>query len=188
MLLIPGVIASSYPKASGAFESIASVTASGGETSLNFTSIPSTYAALQVRGIARLSAGGSTLFVSSSMYFNDSTTTNIGYHQLYGDGTTVTASGFTGTNGEIVLYRNTAGSGIAANIFGVTLLDIQDYASTSRNKTIRFFNGGDSNGGGYSFLGSAVWQSTSAVTKISIQNGNGYAAGTTFALYGIKGA
>jgi len=78
-----------------------------------------------------------------------------------------------------------------ANTFAVNLIDIHDYASTTKYKTLRSFSGANANSASTSFvmgLFSSAWYSTSAVTSITFTNSFGFKAGTTFSLYGIKGA
>jgi hypothetical protein len=174
------------------FESIATVTATGGQTTLSFTSIPQTYTHLQIRGIARRETTGASV-ESFELGMNSDSGSNFTTHQLYGNGTTVTAFGQaanTYDNSTIgwMMY-GTATTGM----FGAIIIDIHDYSSTVKNKTRRAFSGADSNaaftGGQRVGLVSSLWMSTSAVTSLQLYaNGNTWAAGSTFALYGIKGA
>lgn len=166
-----------------AFESIATVTAAGGETSLSFTSIPSTYKSLQIRGIGRDTAASSNMRVQ----FNSDTGANYTYHWLTGDGSAASATGSTGSN--FMIIASYPGSAATANIFTTTLIDIVDYASTTKNKTLRALSGCDSNATGVSQirLMSGGWFNTSAITSIQILIPVSAVAGTTFALYGIKG-
>ena len=70
------------------------------------------------------------------------------------------------------------------------MIDIIDYASTSKNKTVRIFTGQDTNGtdGQQIQFGSGVWQSTAAITSLTFR----YSASRPFttdakiALYGVK--
>jgi len=169
----------------GSFESIATLTASGGETSLTFSSIPSTYKSLQIRGISRRNATGE---LSPSIRLNSDTGANYTLHYLRGNGSAVSAAGFTGQT-QAQISQSVASSSVTSDIFGVLITDIIDYASTTKNKTIRTFEGSDANGSGYVGLYSNLWASTSAVTSVQMYfQGDTIAAGTTFALYGIKGA
>jgi len=169
------------------YESIATVTASGGETSLTFSSIPSTYKHLQIRGITRRADSGSVI-ATDNLRFNGDTGINYFYHRLQGDGTTATAGSGGGATSDIVFSRG-AGATATAGIFGSVVADIHDYASTTKNKTVRSFTGFDLNGSGNVYLLSGAWFNTAAITSITIYpNGNTIAAGTTYALYGIKGA
>jgi hypothetical protein len=78
--------------------------------------------------------------------------------------------------------------GATASVFGAGVIDILDYANTSKYKTIRTLSGWDKNGGGNVGLSSGLWLSTSAISSIVIgsQTGN-LVTNTQFALYGIKG-
>lgn len=173
----------------GSFESIATVTAAGGETSFTFSSIPSTYKHLQIRGLARnTSATAGT--AGSTIRFNGDTAANYSAHALTGNGTSASAIGF-GSQTRIFLTSNEVRGSSISDTFGACIIDVIDYASTTKNKTVRAFDGGDINSAspsGAVTLDSGLWMSTSAVTSLTITVGaTGFAAGTVFALYGIKG-
>ena len=189
MLIIPGIIASSYPAVTNSYESIATVTVgAGGSSTISFTSIPSTYKHLQIRAIARVSSGTAG---SNSAYFrfNSDTGSNYAAHSLMGDGSSASATASTGITyatyaGRNMIIRN----GTTASIFGVGIVDILDYANTNKYKTIRSLTGNDRNGSGEIMLNSALWQSTTAINSISITDESGYsfAQYSSFALYGVK--
>lgn len=187
-----GIIASSGGAAGGAasYESIASFTATGSETAITLSSIPSTYASLQVRIIGRNNIAASDASFAQ-MRVNSDSGTNYSRHEVYGDGSAVSASGAATQSymqyGTIV--RNSATSGI----FGVSIIDVDDYASTTKNKTFRFLTGNDRNGAGILALFSGAWLSTSAINSLTFYPNNAggtqtFIAGSTIALYGIKGA
>lgn len=165
--------------AANSYESIATVTVgSGGSAYVEFTSIPSTYKHLQVRFIGRSSGSPDT----QVQYNGDTTTTNYRSHLLYGDGASVTAS--TIANTAYVGYVATA-----SNIFGVSVVDILDYANTNKYKTTRTLAGYDANGSGYAILYSHLWLSTSAISSLKIYpNSGNFTQYSHFALYGIKGS
>jgi len=184
---IVGFLGNGAGGAAGSFESIATLTASGGETVLSFTSIPSTYVSLQIRGIYR-DTQASALARNLLMQFNSDTGSNYVYHRLEGTGTAATASGAI-TQTQCLISDAGVGDSATANIYGSSIIDIHDYASTTRNKTMRAFAGVDTNGGGQIGLSSSLWISTAAISSIQMKPGNtAFKAGTTFALYGIKGA
>lgn len=171
-----------------AFISIATVTATGGESSLSFTSIPGTYQHLQVRGITRAN-DASTSATDMTIRFNSDTGSNYTYHILQGTGATASASG-NGTQTISYIFRNVVGGGTTSGIFGASIIDVHDYASTSKYKTLRAFAGSDRNASDTTYrvqLSSGLWQSTSAITTITLGCSANFASGTTFALYGIKG-
>ena len=171
------------------YESIASATSNGTETSISLSSIPSTYKSLQIRIIGRNSIAATDASFAS-MQVNGDTGSNYAQHELWGDGASVTANGSASIAsmqyGTIV--RNNATSGI----FGVSIIDVQDYASTTKYKTFRILTGNDRNGSGILALFSGLWQSTSAITSLTFfpNNAGGsqtFITGTTISLYGIKG-
>jgi hypothetical protein len=188
MTPIIGVIASSILKVTSSFESIATATGTGSSGTITFSSIPSTYKHLQIRVLARSTEAASG-FTNLQVQVNGDTTTNYSIHNLIGDGSSVSANGYGSQSlmelGAVV--RNNE----AANIMGVSIIDIIDYASTTKNKTFRSFAGWDANGSGRSFLLSGAWFSTSAINSLTIKIGgasNYFTTNSTFSLYGIKGA
>jgi hypothetical protein len=169
----------------GSYESIATVTSSGSTGTVTFSSIPSTYKALQLRLMVR--CGRASTVDQLRLQLNGDTGTNYTRHLLIGSGATATASGTTAATSINLLNIPAATEG--ADIFGTAIIDIQDYQSTSKNTTIRYVNGQDTNGGGNIYLGSGLWVNTAAVTSIYLEplNVANFASGSVFSLYGIKG-
>lgn len=169
------------------FESIATVTASGSETSLTFSSIPNTYKALQIRGLFRQTANTGT----SQLWLQyNGNTSGYARHMLYGEGSGAFANSATAQS-AILIANLTADATSNSNIFSTTIIDIQDYASTSKNKTVRGFFGTDVNGATSASVGlsSGFVADTNALTSITLfqYSSNAFSAGSKFALYGIKG-
>ena len=172
------------------YESIATVTVgSGGAADVEFTSIPSTYTHLQIRGIARTDRTAYFLDFGK-MNFNSDTGSNYTTHHLYGDG----SGAFTFADVNIAYTSILRFTGVASptpsDTFGAFVVDILDYKDTNKFKTIRNLGGADTNGAGELGLFSGLWRSTSAITSITIAPGGGtqFNEYTQFALYGIKGA
>lgn len=164
--------------AAGAFESIATATGTGSSGTITFSSIPSTFKQLQIRGIAYDGSANNIW-----LRVNSDTGTNYSRHTIHATGAAVSADGLA-TRSEINtrLY-----GGYTTNILSAWVIDILDYASTSKYKTVRGFAGYDQNGAGNISVFSGLWQSTSATTSISIIDSVGnFNTQTTFALYGIK--
>ena len=178
---ILGILASSFPAASGAFESIASATGTGSSGTITFSSIAGTYQSLHIRGQYRPTTSYHGLYIR----INSDTGSNYASHTLNGTGTSAVASG---SASQTYIYTNYENATDA--YYADLIIDIHDYASTTRNKTVRFFTGVDKNGTGSSItLGSGLWMSTSAITSVSLIADTGsFNTATTFALYGIKGA
>jgi hypothetical protein len=178
--------------ADGSFESIATVSGTGSSATITFSSIPSTYSALQFRIQSKYNQTGSATAMDLKIYFNGvNTGTSYAYHQLKGNGSTVTAAG-SASQTEIGIDSPIPSSDTSyANMTGVGIIDIHDYASTSKNKTLRAFTGYDVNGAGQIILSSGLRASTDAITSVSFLLGNaGYrwTTDTVISLYGIKGA
>lgn len=167
------------------YESIATATGTGSSGTITFSSIPSTFKHLQLRIMARGTAAATR--GDLYLYMNTDTGTNYTYHYLYGSGSTAGAGG-AGTQGLTYLGSIPYGSA-SASIMGTAIVDILDYASTTKYKTQRTFNGEDQNGSGYVYLVSGLWMNTAAITTLEIKvlSGN-LSSNTTVALYGIKEA
>lgn len=169
------------------FESIATVTVgAGGASSIDFTSIPSTYSHLQIRGIGRGTTASANL--DMSLRFNsDATSGNYFWHRLYGEGTTAFSNGTASTPAQAFFLFGPAAS-TTASVFGNAIIDVLDYTSANKYKTIRSLWGYDANGSGFVGLGSAAWaNSSTAVNAISLICASGnFAQYSQFALYGVK--
>jgi hypothetical protein len=169
--------------AGGDFESIATaIIGSGGGTFLEFTSIPSTYQHLQLRFIVRRSTGSNS---NNFIRLNSDTGSNYVWHRLQGDGSSASASANTGNNFMEVSWSHQNASSVS-NQFGAGVVDILDYASTTKYTTLRTFGGNDMNGAGAAQIHSGLWRSTSAVTTVRLFTGDAYAQHTQAALYGVK--
>ena len=184
---ILGILASSRPSAANSYESISTVTLTGTQASIEFTSIASTYSHLQIRLMARSNRAG-VVNDSLQLQFNSDTGTNYDDHYLIGDGSTAVSSSEV-SNSFISLYRIT-GAGAGASTFGVSVIDILDYKNTNKYKTVRGLSGDDNNGDGRISLGSGLWRNTAAITSIKLFPNGGsssFVQYSTAALYGIKG-
>ena len=188
---ILGILASqNYSRVTNSYFSIATVTVgSGGTSGITFSSIPSTYTHLQIRAFGHTNRSSGAVTDGSRLKVNSDTGSNYADHALQGDGASAT-SFFGGASNVYDTIYGLAGNNSSASTFGSFVLDILDYANTSKYKTMRYLGGSDNNGSGVLFFGSALWMSTSAITNLNfIPNaGTLYNEYTTFALYGIKGA
>lgn len=168
------------------YESIATViVGSGGSSTITFSSIPSTYKHLQIRIMSRDARSAS--LNNLQLQLNGDTGTNYTYHSLIADGSSLTADSGTGANGTDYIYEPSASA--TASIFGISIFNILDYASTTKNKSIRMIGGFDANGSGRLNFTSSLWVNTSAVTSLTFRNSgnNNFVEYSSFALYGIKG-
>jgi len=183
-----GIIASSGVGAAGGdYESIATVTLGSAASTISFSSIPSTYQHLQLRGIVR-SAGSDASYQHIAIQLNSDTGNNYWSHGLYGTGSSALAHA-DGSAVNKMLSANIPTTTQTASAFNGTVIDILDYANTNKNTTVRALGGFDSNGGGALGLYSGLWSNTAAVSTVtlSVYQGSNFAANSSFALYGIKG-
>lgn len=172
-----------------AFYLIQRITPSTSASTIEFTSIPSTYKHLQIRYTAKDTyASGTASFSTANVRFNSDSGSNYTGHYFYGNGETVVSGGDTSASYLPRIYGSVYGS---ISSFATGIIDIFDYANTSKYKTVSGLFGVDFNNGttNYGMLyGSGLYMSTSAVSSILFYPANtAFAVGTNFAIYGIKG-
>ena len=175
---------------STSFESIATATGTGSSGTITFSSIPSTYQHLQIRYLAKDTNTSATI-LSLDIRFNSDSGFNYARHYLYGDGSAATAAGDANQSYWSPRFALATSDASYNNIFSVGIIDIHDYASTTKNKTMRMINGFDYNVASTTSkinLQSGLWRSTNAINSITIQGSTAFTTSSTFALYGIKGA
>lgn len=186
---ILGTYASSVQKASGSFESIATaIVGAGGAPSVTFNSIPSTYKHLQIRAVSQQDYATGGDFGWVQMRFNGDSGSNYDSHLLQAPYQT----GAYAITGISFMYAFDSFLIPASNNdsrYAVGIVDVLDYASTSKYKTSRIVGGANWNGGtGIARLTSGLWNSTSAISSITLIGSNGnFKENSKFALYGMKG-
>lgn len=173
------------------FQSIATSTVgSGGTATVTFSSIPATFGHLQIRYLSRpVAATAQNLNIN----FNTSNASEYSFDNSYGAGTTI--SNYNATGVSQIRIGNGSGSNRTASIFAGGIVDILDYTSTAKQKTVRWINGYESNDTtanvdyGMVQFGSGLWYpgTIAAINSISISAGSGNIAEfSSFALYGVK--
>jgi hypothetical protein len=181
--VLGGLIGSFASSPVGAYESIQTIAVTSNTNSISFTSIPSTYTHLQIR-----------MTTMSNLYsvpglrirFNSDTASNYSFHNVASNG----ASSFSQQNSNAT-SMSIVGVGAGdrgANMVGVNIIDILDYASTNKYKTLRALGGNEYNGSSNNFaIYSGNWRNTAALTTIYMETDTQFTAYSYFALYGIKG-
>jgi hypothetical protein len=182
--LSAGILAIPAPLVTSSYESIATVTVgSGGQATIEFNPIPSTYKHLQIRAIAR--GTRSAIDVSLTMRLNGETGSFYSAHHLGGDGANPYA--YASSSATNIDVNDIFAATSTASTFSALVIDILDYSSTTKFKTTRGLLGSDRNGAGKLELNSGLYQKTTAVSSISFALGaNDFAQYSQFALYGIK--
>ena len=196
MSLIPfGFWAASGGGAAGDFDLLETTTLSTDTASVTFSGLDTLaagYQHLQIRYTARGVDSTSTVTNNGfNFYINADTGSSYTYHRLKGDGSAVSASG-----NSSPLSRGNAGrllsSGATAGAFSSGVVDILDFNSVSKFKTIRTLSGhADPSVGSGTLINfdSVAWLNTDAITSLlfNAQTGSAdLAAFSILSLYGVK--
>jgi hypothetical protein len=157
---------------------IATTTLGSAQSTVTFSSIPSTYTDL----VLISSSGLTTATGDTTFTFNTDTASNYSFTALYGTGSTA-ASIRSANRANISIYES------PTTVLGATTssLNIFNYANATTYKTTV------SRGTSAGAITSAVvglWRSTAAINQIVIANNGSttFITGSTFTLYGIKAA
>ena len=194
-----GVVASSYLQSTTAYYSIAPMVTvgSGGSASITFSGIDQTFKHLQLRGYVQ--DNRSTYYVGDLyVRFNGSSAANYNYGYMGGvsnsNGTVPDSlSNNNSSTGQTELYLASGSIGtVTGGTYGTFVIDIPDYTS-SKLKSVHCLIGAGTNAGGGSnnagrvYVNAGLWNSTSAISSITITANNGFTQDSSIALYGIKG-
>jgi hypothetical protein len=167
----------------GAFVSLATVNVTGPTGNIEFNSIPQSYKHLQIRAMWKTSRDA-----DSQMYFraNGDTTNNYYNMALSGNGSTQSAGGQGVLN--VLAFGNVGPT--EENFFTPMIMDIPNYTNTDAFKTFFIRTGILSSSTGFSQIWSGVWQSTAALSSITLFGANAAQcqANSKFALYGLENA
>ena len=160
------------------FVKIASVTVgSGGASSIDFTSIPSTYTDLVLKVSTRTNRAAAT--DGLEIRLNGATTNHSG-RRLTGDGTTAASS--------VSVYGNTDGNNATASTFGNAEIYIPNYAGSNyKSFSMDTVSENNATANGMT-LNANLWSQTTAVSSITIvmSDGTAFNQYSTAVLYGIK--
>jgi len=160
-----------------------STVGSGGTSSIDFTSIPSTYTDLQLM----LSARGASTALYANIKLNNSSSAIYSLRTIYGDGSAAASQNDSGaTYFERFLMVSSA---YTANTFSNGMLYIPNYAG-SNNKSVMFDSVNENNAtAAQSFMVAGLWASTAAINQITLTPNTGnFAQYSTAYLYGVKNA
>lgn len=150
----------------------------GGATSIDLTSIPSTFTDLVLLLSARASGSDGTL----AMTFNG-VTTGYSYRWLYADGSTPGSN-----SGSTYYFGRISNSSNTASTFANQIITIPNYSGAA-NKTLTADAVSENNGtSALQTLIAGSWANTAAITSISmtVPFGTSFAQHSTASLYGIK--
>ena len=168
----------------GSYDALATYTVpSGGVSSITFAGLPTggQYSHLQIRASYKLNSGSQYCTIR---FNEDNTASNYSVHLLGGEGT---GSAYAGGGANTIPY--VAQSASTASIFGASIIDILDFSSTTKVKTVRTLLGQDRNGSGDVALISGAWYNTSSPINsfTIIPNFSAvFSEFSTFSVYGVK--
>lgn len=172
--------------AGATYEPLATTTLTGTQATIDFTSISGSYTDLII-SIYCQNAAASTGTRTGLMKFNSDSGSNYSYVYMRGDGSATTAAS-AGTQTAGIYYAELPRAGNGANVFGFARISIFSYTA-SVNKAILSESSADLNGSGFVSRILGLWNSTSAITSISLIGGSeGFSSGTRATLYGIARA
>lgn len=170
----------------GAMELISNTVLGADAASIDLTSIPATYDALRLVVVGR--ASPSSTVQELYLRFNGDSGTNYAFERITGSSTTANATGGTGAIAARCGYLPAANA--PANAAGIAIVDIPRYAATAWHKVaVGTGYTRDAASGGAIYAFGSQWLSTAAINQITILAASGnLLAGSSAALYGIKGA
>jgi len=179
----------------GSYDALASYTVgAGGISSVTFGGLPTggQYRHLQIKVFGKTTDTTAGLITDTYWQYNGDTSANYAQNYLLGNGNGANAVYSTGVSGSTVIRANSSVMGSAsafANMFGVTTIDILDYANPNKLKTSRHF-GGSSTGTSATQVDydMGLWNSLQPISSIKLYPAAGnWAQYTTISVYGIRG-
>jgi len=161
--------------AANTYTPIATTTLGSAAASYTFSSIAGTYTDLVIVANATASTGA----LNPQIQFNGDTASNYSLTWMYGNGTSAFSARYSNQTFAYFGYMTTTEP-------ATYILQIQNYSNTTTNKSTLFrWNATNTEVG----AGVALYRSTAAITSITLKtSANNFAIGSTFSLYGIKGA
>jgi len=160
------------------------ITGSSAVYAASFNNVPQTFEHLQVRVYARGTQASNSNFVLMQ-YNADSTNTYYAEHHLIGNGSSAVSS--SATSQTYINIGNVTGNAALSNNFGIAIIDILDYRSTTKHKVSKTLIGYDNNGSGEVQISSGLYANPSSIlpiTLLQLYMANA-AVGTRIDLYGI---
>ncbi|CAB4178247.1 hypothetical protein UFOVP1462_51 [uncultured Caudovirales phage] len=160
---------------------------SGGLSSITIGGIPQIYSHLQIRMLARATTTDQGIH-NIWMRYNGDTTTACTSHWLYSTGATSLLGNY---------YNNAIGTLVAmipdvlagVGFFGSTIIDILDYTSVDKYKTLKTLSGSDCNGAGNVYSATGLYPSFNAVNSITLTPLSGttpkFAEYSNISIYGV---
>lgn len=161
---------------------LATITLTGTDSTISFTSIPSTYKHLVLQMSVRSSINNPA---EPMLRFNNDAGANYASVGIYGTGSAV--SGFNLLSQSHIKCVQIAKSGAVANSFTPIRVEIINYTETTLYKNVVIRNS-ETNSDGIVGAFSGRWAGTSAINRIDVvASDSAFTVGSVFSLYGIVG-
>jgi len=166
---------------------ISSVTVgSGGASSIDFTSIPSTYTDL----VLKVTARGTQAAIAADCYLKyNASGSGFSDRAIVGNGGT--ASSFSDTGAQMYWFSIPCASSTAST-FGNAELYVPNYAGSNNKSSSSDAvteNNSSATGSAYAHLYAGLWANSAAINQITLTNSGGnFAQFSTAYLYGVKNA
>lgn len=169
--------------AGGSFDLLETTILTTSTASIKFTGLGdySGYKHLQIRATTRTTRAATNDVVL--LTFNGDTGANYAYHELRGNGSSVTSGAGASQNNLRLSISQTSDN--AANTFSPVVADILDFNSSTKNTTVRSLSGMTETNNFIDFR-SGLYNDTSAITSFTLDNfGTGFEIGTRVSIYGM---
>ena len=169
--------------AANAYDFLESVSLTSSASSVNFTNLSSytDYKHLQIRMVHQKS--GFDQISNMNVRINSDTGSNYAYHYLAGESQTLSSNG---ASSQTSIQLGNSVAEAPDDTFASAIIDITDFASTSKNTVIRAITGAVTDANFATRVASGVHVNTSAMNTIEFFNTT-FSAGSHFAIYGIRG-
>lgn len=187
--LLPGIVASGisghlFTPEGSAYEIAKFTVPSGASIDAVSFAVPSGYRHLQIIGHCRR-ADADNWNGQSGLRFNNDSSTSYSGHIMYGNGSSAAAMGGGSANG---IYRY-AVPGANQSAYNAFVIDIANYDSSTKNKTVRWLQGFSANGGPDDVEHtSGGWYKTEPIRSVQIfpAYSSPFSEHSTFTLIGYK--
>jgi hypothetical protein len=158
------------------YTALANITLGSTASSVSFSSIPSSFRDL----VVIIKAGAATGSPNFQLSLNgDTTNANYSATQMSGSGSVVDGSAFLTGQSRFINYYGY----LETDLHGTYVVNIMDYSATDKHKT--YLSRASHADNGVAAVASR-WANTAAVTSVLLTpEGQSFASGSTFALYGI---
>lgn len=169
-----------------AITKLATVTADGTSSSIDFTGFSSAYDDLIIKVNVRSSRNSGPIQDGLNIKFNSLGGTNYAYQYMFCDAGA--AQGDAANNTNLIFAGYIPSANASANIFSSAEIYISDYKDTTHNKAVKANVVGENDGSqAYMTFCAGSFLNTSAITTISLLTGSGqnWISGSTAILYGV---